>query len=85
MPPWPAPTWPTTRPTEAVSVFTVHNLAYQGLFPAARLALLGLASRFMSPAGLEFHGQLCFMKAGLKFADACDHREPHLRARDRHA
>jgi starch synthase len=32
-------------------------------------AMLGLASRFMSPAGLEFHGQLSFMKAGLKFAD----------------
>jgi starch synthase len=31
--------------------------------------LLGLASRLMSPAGLEYHGQLSFMKAGLKFAD----------------
>jgi starch synthase len=56
-------------PTEAVSVFTVHNLAYQGHFPLHDWPLLGLASRLMSPAGLEFHGQLCFMKAGLKFAD----------------
>lgn len=55
-------------PTEAVSVFTVHNLAFQGLFPMHDWALLGLASRLMSPAGLEFHGQLSFMKAGLKFA-----------------
>jgi starch synthase len=31
--------------------------------------LLGTASRLMSPAGLEFHGQLSFMKAGLMFAD----------------
>jgi len=53
----------------AASVFTVHNLAYQGLFPHDDWALLGLSSRYMSPAALEFHGQLSFMKAGLKFAD----------------
>lgn len=56
-------------PTAAASVFTVHNLAFQGLFPHHDWALLGLSSRFMSPSGLEFHGQLSFMKAGLKFAD----------------
>jgi starch synthase len=53
----------------AASVFTVHNLAYQGLFAQDDRALLGLSSRYMSPAALEFHGQLSFMKAGLKFAD----------------
>ncbi len=51
------------------TVFTVHNLAYQGLFDAADFHLLGLASRFMSSAGLEFHGQLSFMKAGLVYAN----------------
>jgi starch synthase len=56
-------------PTTAGSVFTVHNLAYQGVFPHDDARLLELPSRFFSPAGLEFHGQLCFMKAGLKFAD----------------
>ena len=56
-------------PTQAASIFTVHNLAFQGLFPMHDWAMLGLASRLMSPAGLEFHGQLSFMKAGLKFAD----------------
>lgn len=55
--------------TQAASVFTVHNLAYQGLFPHEDWALLGLGSRFMSSAGLEYHGQISFMKAGLKFAD----------------
>jgi len=50
------------------SVFTVHNLAYQGLFPSGDFSLLGLSARFMSPAGLEYHQQLSFMKAGLKFA-----------------
>ena len=56
-------------PTEAASVFTVHNLAFQGLFGMHDRPQLGLASRLMSPAGLEFHGQLSFMKAGLKFSD----------------
>ena len=56
-------------PTVARSVYTVHNLAFQGLFPMHDWAMLGLASHLMSPAGLEFHGQLSFMKAGLKFAD----------------
>ena len=51
------------------SVYTVHNLAYQGLFPHEDSGLLGLSSNFMSPDGLEYHGQLSFMKAGLKFAD----------------
>ncbi len=51
------------------TVYTVHNLAYQGLFDAADFHLLGLAARFMSSAGLEFHGQLSFMKAGLVYAD----------------
>ena len=56
-------------PTAAASVYTVHNLAFQGLFPHQDWSQLGLSSRFMAPAGIEFHGQLAFMKAGLKFAD----------------
>jgi starch synthase len=54
--------------TRAAAVFTVHNLAYQGLFPAGDFPALGLPSRFMAPSGLEFHSQFSFMKAGLKFA-----------------
>ncbi len=55
-------------PTTAATVFTVHNLAYQGLFAPGDFPLLGLPSRFMAPQALEFHSQLSFMKAGLKFA-----------------
>jgi len=55
-------------PTRAATVFTVHNLAFQGLFSMHDWPMLGTASRLMSPTGLEFHGQLSFMKAGLQFA-----------------
>lgn len=54
--------------TRAATVFTIHNLAYQGLFAHGDFHLLGLPSRLMVPGGLEFHGQLSFMKAGLKYA-----------------
>ena len=53
----------------ARSVFTVHNLAYQGLFPASAVAELGLPAHSFQMQGLEFHGQLSFMKAGLHYAD----------------
>jgi starch synthase len=54
--------------TAAATVYTVHNLAYQGLFAEGDFHLLGLPSRLMAPGGLEFHGQFSFMKAGLKYA-----------------
>jgi starch synthase len=61
--------WMDAHPaTSAASVFTVHNLAYQGLFPQHDFASLGLPARMMHSHGLEFHGQLSFMKAGLKYA-----------------
>jgi starch synthase len=61
--------WMEAHPaTAAASVFTVHNLAYQGLFPQQDFATLGLPVRMMHSHGLEFHGQLSFMKAGLKYA-----------------
>ncbi len=55
--------------TTAATVFTVHNLAFQGLFAQADFRLLGLPAHMMSANGLEFHHQLSFMKAGLKFAN----------------
>ena len=55
-------------PTSAASVFTVHNLAFQGLFAQADFGLLALPSRFLTSHGVEFHSQVSFMKAGLKYA-----------------
>jgi 1,4-alpha-glucan branching enzyme len=52
------------------TVLTVHNLGYQGLFPAHEWRLLGLDSALFTPRHLEFHGQINFLKAGLVFADA---------------
>jgi starch synthase len=51
------------------SVFTVHNLAYQGEFPAAMFNELALPAHFYSMHGLEFYGHVNYMKSGLHFAD----------------
>lgn len=49
------------------TVLTIHNLAYQGIFPAGSLARLGLPD---GPDVLEFYGQISFLKAGISLADA---------------
>jgi len=55
---------------EASSLFTIHNLAYQGVFPKQVMRDLGLPWDVFTPSGLEFYDQVNFMKAGLAFADA---------------
>lgn len=57
------------RGRPARSIFTVHNLAYQGLFSAHHITELQLPVSFFQLNGLEFYGQLSFMKAGLFYAD----------------
>ena len=52
------------------TLFTIHNLAYQGLFPGSAVADLGLPAESYIIQGLEYHGQLSFLKAGLFYADA---------------
>jgi starch synthase len=51
------------------TVYTVHNLAYQGLFAPIHFYDLGLPATAFAINGLEFHGQLSFMKAGLYYSD----------------
>jgi starch synthase len=53
----------------AGSVFTVHNLAYQGLFPAGIFPELSLPADFYQLDGVEFYGGVSFLKAGLAYAD----------------
>ena len=51
------------------TVFTVHNLAYQGIFPREHLEKLGLPPESFSINGIEYYGNLSFLKAGLFYAD----------------
>ncbi|WP_332878963.1 glycogen synthase GlgA [Massilia sp. S19_KUP03_FR1] len=53
----------------AGTVQTVHNLAYQGNFPAQVFGELHLPSHFYAADGLEFYGMVSFLKAGLYYAD----------------
>jgi starch synthase len=48
---------------------TIHNLAYQGIFPAAAFALTNLPGEFFTINGAEFYGQLDCLKAGIAFAN----------------
>ncbi len=52
------------------SVLTIHNLGYQGDFPASVLSDLGLDSTAFHPEGLEFYGRVSLLKAGIVWADA---------------
>ncbi len=55
---------------KSASVFTIHNLGYQGIFPAAAMTLTGLGSEWYTPAGIEFYDQVNLLKAGIISADA---------------
>lgn len=50
------------------TVFTIHNLAFRGIFPMDHHTDLGLPARRLTPHGIEFHGKISFMKAGLVFS-----------------
>jgi starch synthase len=52
------------------TLFTIHNLGYQGLFPPAALAEVGLDGALFHPGGLEFFGRVNFMKGGILYSDA---------------
>jgi starch synthase len=52
------------------SVFTIHNVAYQGTFPRETTAKAGLPWSVFTPEGLEFYGQTNFLKAGIVYSDA---------------
>ncbi len=51
------------------SVFTLHNLAQQGLFPLETLAALGLPAEMASPSQLEFYGQASWLKGAVMHSD----------------
>jgi starch synthase len=51
------------------TLFTVHNLAYQGVFWHYDMPMTGLGWDLFTPAGIEFYGRLNFLKGGLVFSD----------------
>jgi starch synthase len=51
------------------TIFTIHNIAYQGVFPKASVPRLGLPWDLFQMEGLEFYDQLSFLKAGLFYSD----------------
>lgn len=51
------------------SVMTIHNLGYQGLFPADKLRICGLPAAEFHPEGVEYWGKISLLKAGIVYAD----------------
>ena len=51
-------------------LLTIHNLGYQGLFPASALPEMGLDKSVFHIGGLEFFGQVSLLKGGIVYSDA---------------
>lgn len=51
------------------TLLTIHNLGYQGLFPASDMSVTNLGYELFTPKGIEFYGKVNFLKAGLLSAD----------------
>ena len=58
------------RECKEKSVFTIHNIAYQGIYPAAKFSLTNLPMSCFSVSCLEFYGKMNTMKAGIITADS---------------
>lgn len=59
------------------TLFTIHNLAYQGIFDYQTFIDLQLPDELWHMNGVEFHNQLSFMKGGLAYADKINAVSPH--------
>jgi starch synthase len=62
---------------QARTVFTIHNMAYQGLFWHWDMLLTGLDWKYFNWQQMEFYGQLNFLKTGIVFADAISTVSPN--------
>ncbi len=60
--------WPPYRPNLQKTIFTVHNLAYQGITRGELFRLVNLPGQFFTHEYLEFYGNINLMKAGLLFS-----------------
>ncbi|MFQ5901078.1 MAG: glycogen synthase GlgA [Thermodesulfobacteriota bacterium] len=59
----------TSPYSKVAALYTIHNIAYQGVFPASDLPLTGLPEKVFNPQGIEFWGKINFMKGGILFSD----------------
>jgi starch synthase len=51
------------------SVLSIHNMGYQGVFPASEMAVAGLGWEWFHPERLEYHGHVGFLKGGIALCD----------------
>ncbi len=51
------------------TVFTIHNLAFQGNFPRETLPSIGLSEQLFTDGDIEFYGQVSFLKAAIRYSD----------------
>ncbi len=58
-----------TSPYAPPVVMTIHNIAFQGLFPKSALAQTGISEELFTPDGVEYYDQLGYLKGGIKLAD----------------
>jgi starch synthase len=77
--------WPTAlapvylrfaAPRHAASLVTIHNLAFQGVFPYSEIEALELPDDSLGMEGLEFYGKFSFLKGGLVYGDAINAVSP---------
>ncbi len=57
------------RFSKTAAVFTIHNIAYQGLFPSYLYGVTNLSPELYNPEGLEFWGKLSLLKAGIVYSE----------------
>ena len=62
---------------QAPTLFTLHNMAFQGLFPMDNSGKLGVGPEFRNVDGVEFYGRLCFLKTGIRYAKAVNTVSPN--------
>lgn len=58
-----------TGNTRPATILTIHNLAFQGNFSPTALEQANIPERFFTVDGMEFHGNVSFLKAGVRFSD----------------
>jgi starch synthase len=66
---------------DAATLLTIHNLAYQGNFPPTLLGDIGIPATFMrTENGIEFHGHVSMLKAGIALSDRLNTVSPSYAA-----